>query len=103
VDETEKKNGPHKLGQTSAVGLYPQGVSPYGILDLSGNVWEWCLNEYREPERFQEEGDKSRVLRGGTYYREAERAKASSRIADSPYLRYLNLGFRCVVVPITHG
>ena len=44
VDETEKKDGPYYLQQTSAVGMYPHtalDASPYGVADLSGNVWEW--------------------------------------------------------------
>jgi formylglycine-generating enzyme required for sulfatase activity len=103
VDETEKKNGPHKLGQTSAVGLYPQGESPYGILDLSGNVWEWCLNEYRNPSQVQEEGNSNRVVRGGAFYNDAEGVQASARVGGVPVGGYVVYGFRCVVVPITRA
>ena len=49
VDETYDQAGPHNLGQTTAVGLYPQGVSPLGLLDCAGNVWDWCLDKYRQP------------------------------------------------------
>ncbi|MBX3000635.1 MAG: SUMF1/EgtB/PvdO family nonheme iron enzyme [Caldilineaceae bacterium] len=103
VDETEAGVGPHKLGQTSAVGLYAQGASPYGILDLSGNVWEWCLNEYSNPERIQDEGDEWRVLRGGSWYYSAESASASSRHGHGPWSWYRYHGFRVVVVPTSHG
>ncbi|MBI1299715.1 SUMF1/EgtB/PvdO family nonheme iron enzyme [bacterium] len=103
VDETEKKNGPHKLGQTSAVGLYPQGVSPYGILDLSGNVWEWCRNEYNNPDRIQDEGGNNRAFRGCSWYQNADRARASARYVRAPYSWDYDYGFRLVVVPITRA
>ena len=55
------------LGRTTAVGLYPQGASPVGALDMSGNVWEWCLNEHDHPQRTGLSGTARRVVRGGSW------------------------------------
>ncbi|NIO69120.1 MAG: SUMF1/EgtB/PvdO family nonheme iron enzyme, partial [Anaerolineae bacterium] len=60
------------IGTTSAVGVFPAGESPYGVLDLSGNVWEWCRTKWRgsyeKPSDESLEGDVPRVLRGGAFY-----------------------------------
>ena len=67
IDETSGDAGPHYLGQTSVERIYPQGASHEGVVDLSGNVWEWCLNEYNNPERVGPEGSEPRVVRGGSW------------------------------------
>jgi formylglycine-generating enzyme required for sulfatase activity len=99
VYEKGAKAGPSDLGQTSAVGLYPQGVSPDGVMDLAGNVWEWCLNKYENPEdiTIDESGD-HRVLRGGAWYDGPENARAADRDGNSPDNRYNGRGFRVVCV-----
>ncbi|MBK8798819.1 MAG: SUMF1/EgtB/PvdO family nonheme iron enzyme [Anaerolineales bacterium] len=80
VDETEKKDGPHTLQQTSAVGMYPQGASPFDVLDLSGNVWEYCLNEYSKPQNVQESGQARRAVLGGSWYSSAGGASVAARL-----------------------
>lgn len=67
IDETGRKDGPHYLQKTSAVGMYPPNKSPFGVVDMSGNVWEYCLNEYSNPDRTQETGNANRVVRGGSW------------------------------------
>jgi formylglycine-generating enzyme required for sulfatase activity len=51
-------------GPTS-VTQFPNGASPYGALDMSGNVWEWCLTEWGTDSTILA-GDRLRVLRGGS-------------------------------------
>jgi formylglycine-generating enzyme required for sulfatase activity len=80
--------------------MYPQGASPYGVLDMSGNVWEWCLNEYEKPERTQEEGDAYRVLRGGSWNGSGDHASALARLHNWYYDRNDYGGFRVVGVAV---
>ncbi|MCB9450334.1 MAG: SUMF1/EgtB/PvdO family nonheme iron enzyme [Anaerolineaceae bacterium] len=109
IDETARyggdKVGEFFLSQTTAVGMYPQGANPAnGVLDMSGNVWEWCLNPYDDPEGgLSEENMRSeavRVLRGGSWDNSAYFARAASRYYYFiPNLRNLSFGFRVVRLP----
>jgi formylglycine-generating enzyme required for sulfatase activity len=98
IDETRHNAGPHALGQTSAVGLYPAGASPCGALDMAGNVWEWCLNEYENPQRQGLGGDARRVVRGGSWDYARGYARCAYRGVSSPGDRFINLGLRLVCV-----
>ncbi len=100
IDETygSSKVGPHYLQKTSAVGMYPQGASPYGVLDLSGNVWEWCLNEYENPERTREDSSTDHVLRGGSWGDDVVSASALARHWNWHLNRFDLIGFRVVAV-----
>jgi formylglycine-generating enzyme required for sulfatase activity len=90
------------LGQTSAVGIFPNGASPYGVMDMSGNVWEWCLSTYDKPELEARKEDlrteNSRVLRGGSWSYLQGYARAVSRDYFHPADRFNVIGFRVVVV-----
>ncbi len=83
-----------ELGRSTAVGVYPQGASPVGALDMSGNVWEWCLNEYEHPERTALAGDARRVVRGGSWALNQADARAASRHPDDLDARFNDMGFR---------
>lgn len=102
VNEKSAKEGPADLQQTTAVGLYSRGASPYGVADMAGNVWEWCLNEYLNPDLTQPGGDAGRVLRGGSWASYPDDARASLHGGDFPGTRDYNTGFHVVCsAPIT--
>jgi hypothetical protein len=89
------------IGQTTAVGLFPNGKSPYGILDMSGNVWQWCLNKYDNPDQTQidDSGD-TRVLRGGPWDMGYYDAAITVRFQDNPFYGYDLVGLRLVCAAI---
>ena len=101
INETWGNVGTFNLGQTTAVGSYPKGASPYGLLDMAGNVWEWCLNEYQQPERTSTEGNEWRVLRGGSWVDGQVFARCAFRGRSHPDDHDGDFGFRlvCCVSP----
>jgi formylglycine-generating enzyme required for sulfatase activity len=92
------------VGRTSAVGIFPAGASPDGILDMSGNVWEWCLSKwadpYTHPEDNDPEGSGGRVVRGGSWFGLQFLARCASRYWRNPGFRDFFFGFRVVCVPL---
>ncbi|MCU0487099.1 MAG: SUMF1/EgtB/PvdO family nonheme iron enzyme, partial [Anaerolineales bacterium] len=98
------------LGQISAVGCFPKGASPYGILDMSGNVWEWTRSlwgkSWQKPdfgypytptdgrEDLQAGDDIYRVRRGGSFNYSADYARCSFRSGYDPNRWYGYSGFR---------
>lgn len=103
------------VGDTTQVGQYPDGASPYGALDMSGNVWEWTRSlwgkEVNKPtfgypyraddgrEDLTAPDDVRRVVRGGSFYEDARRVRCAVRNWYVPDLRSDRYGFRVVVSP----
>ena len=102
VPDVQRANYGNPNGGTTPVGSYPAGASPYGALDMAGNVWEWVADWYdagyyaRSPavNPLGPDTGIGRVLRGGSWDYAAGGLRCSSR-RYGPALRYSNIGFRC--------
>ena len=91
------------LGCTSAVGIFAPGVSPAGLHDASGNVWEWCatpwVGNYQDyvsalAKLSGSEATASRVVRGGSWVNRALLCRAACRGPFEPGARWDFQGFR---------
>jgi formylglycine-generating enzyme required for sulfatase activity len=100
-DET-LANFKNKVGKTSPVGSYSNGASPYGLLDMAGNVFEWCYDWYKadyylkSPEKNPKgpESGPGRVLRGGNWFSVAVSLRCANRPYARPSSRNYFAGFR---------
>ena len=92
---------------TAPVGHFPAGASPYGVLDMSGNVWEWVSSLFRpypynplDGREDQGEGTAPRGLRGGAWNWYADNCRAANRHSDWPLSCTEDIGVRlCIDAP----
>ena len=92
VDETYGKD-PNAMGPDQ-VGSYPQSSSPFGLADMSGNVFEWTTSVLEA---------KSYVVRGGSYFYDLKTAQLANRNEASPTVRDVSVGFRvCAPLTVAH-
>ena len=107
----------HELGlqDTTPVGVFLEGASPSGCLDMVGNVWEWTRSlwgkDFNKPdfpypydptdgrEQLEAGDDMARVLRGGSFWNSRRLVRCACRLARPPSARADGLGFRVVVRP----
>jgi formylglycine-generating enzyme required for sulfatase activity len=85
---------------TTPVNRYELGVSPFGVYDMAGNVWEWCLNE--EPssgKNSKTAEDIHRAVRGGSFISAPQRAQTTFHFYLNPVYLYATIGFRIVCHP----
>ena len=84
---------------TTIVGSFPEGASPYGVMDMVGNVREWVSDWYKAypGSDYQSPyfGEKYRVIRGGGWFEDTELATTTQRFASSEEARNDDIGFRC--------
>jgi formylglycine-generating enzyme required for sulfatase activity len=88
--------------ESSPVGAFPFGTSPFGVEDMAGNVWEWCLDyfePYRGVAKVNPHGPTAgakRVLRGGSWKSRFNSLRATTRNSNVPNYSCNDLGFRIV-------
>jgi len=95
------------INRTTPVGSYPSGVSPYGALDMAGNVWEWTrsipnpypYNAADGRENLSDPRRKHFSICGGSASDKAPSLRAASRISYTPDIDNPDIGFRLVRHP----
>ena len=98
------------VGDTNAVGSYPAGASPFGALDMAGNVWEWVNDWFRSTYYSVSPGSNPtgpatgsyKVMRGGGWASEIgvpTNLGVAHRIHPEPTRVMEDLGFRCAAAP----
>ncbi|MGH2358500.1 MAG: formylglycine-generating enzyme family protein [Candidatus Limnocylindria bacterium] len=107
-------NAKGNVGSPSTPGCFVRGQSPYGCLDMSGNVWEWTRSlwgrDWRKPgfaypydpddperENLDAGDDVFRVVRGGSWLGSRVNARCAFRLRNLPDHRYDPVGFRVVL------
>ena len=107
-------NVENDIGATSAIGAYPQGRSPVGCEDLSGNVWEWTRSLWGEDwqtsafaypyrpddiarEMLSADNGVMRVVRGGGWFIHRYAARCAYHNGLRPDYHLVYLGFRVVL------
>jgi formylglycine-generating enzyme required for sulfatase activity/class 3 adenylate cyclase len=106
ANRVNAREGDQKVCTSTPVGIYPSGVSPFGLFDCAGNVWEWCATRWKKPFPYNAdqdewqtdylEGKNLRALRGGSWNYKAEVARCGYRFKFQPYGWTERGGFRLV-------
>jgi formylglycine-generating enzyme required for sulfatase activity len=99
------------IGSTSPVGCFPKGTSPYGVMDMAGNIWEWTrsiwgnqwsfsdfIYPYNPDDGRENLGSRGfRILRGGCFLSSRKSSRCSSRLRLNPTNKDDHIGFRVAI------
>jgi formylglycine-generating enzyme required for sulfatase activity len=100
VNKANTKEAGHR--GTTTVGSFPDGGSPYGVMDMAGNVAEWTSDWFQPYPGYpggdneaQYFGEKYRVIRGGGWFSDQNLVRTTERSASSETAANDDIGFRC--------
>jgi len=104
------EDGDFILKSSKPVGSYPLGASPYGVMDMLGNVWEWCDDWYERKHVFPGKGlavyhprglkdGKFKIVKGGGYCDDPANYRVTCRDRNFPDTVSDDFGFRVVIYP----
>jgi len=99
-DKTRCNTCESGMGRATPVDAYPTGASPYGVMDLVGNVWEWCRTLHADYPYRADDGREDltaegwRALRGGSWLDYEWGARPARRLSGQPDYVSRNTGFR---------
>lgn len=104
-DRANFDNRANKEFRTKDVGSYPSGASPFGVLDMTGNVSEWVADFYQRDyysvspvdNPSGPEGSNYRVIRGGSWFEWADFSRTTKRFHNGPTNFDVLYGFRCAM------
>lgn len=88
------------ISSTTAVGIFPRGITANGVADMAGNIWEWCAvaGEDTASEDFTSRSaiEHVRAVVGGSYMDSVDAMRTGHRLMSAPSYRDLDCGFRVV-------
>lgn len=112
--QEEDDDNDYNLNSSKSVGSYPLGASPYGVMDMLGNVWEWCDDWYEREHLFPGKDmalyhprgpmkGKFKVTKGGGYCDDPKNYRITCRDRNTPETYADDFGFRVVIYPENLG